>query len=330
MQNSKLKTLYVYQLLNKYSDENHPVSTTELIEMLAQKGITCERKSIYADVEALQEIGVDIISVKSPKRGYFIGSRTFQVPEVMLLIDAVTSAGFITPKKTNELIEKLKTLVSDNEAYSMVSQVYMDSETTKCDNEQVYYVIDKLHQAITEKNKVKVVYKRRDIDLVNKTRFKQKTHTVSPYALIWKNDHYYLVCNNDKYDNLMHLRVDRIKNLEVLDDVSRPFSEVSKYTESFDTQDYAARMYNMFSGEICNLTIECDISLQEEILDRFGNKTPLRPAENNHFVTTVEATLSDGLASWIMQYGNKIKVLEPEALSKHILQKAKDIAEIYE
>lgn len=111
MQKSKLKTLFIYQLLEKYSDEDNPLSTTELISMLEKKGITCERKAIYADIEALNRIGCDIMSVKSPKRGFFMASRKFEIPEVMLLIDAVSSAGFITPKKTNSLIEKLKSLV---------------------------------------------------------------------------------------------------------------------------------------------------------------------------------------------------------------------------
>ena len=217
MQNSKLKTLFIYNFLDKFSDDEHPLYTTDLISMLADKGIKCERKSIYADIAALNEIGCDIVTVTSPKRGFFMATRTFEIPEVMLLIDAVSSAGFITPKKTESLIEKLETLVSVEQAKTMKSQVYVDTNCAKCDNEEIYIIIDRLNSAITENKKVKFIYRRRSVDVQNRKKHTEKTFTVSPYALIWRDDHYYLVCNNQKYDNLMNLRIDRMKKLEILD-----------------------------------------------------------------------------------------------------------------
>ena len=248
MQNSKLKTLFIYNFLDKFSDDEHPLSTTDLISMLADKGIKCERKSIYADIAALNEIGCDIVTVTSPKRGFFMATRTFEIPEVMLLIDAVSSAGFITPKKTESLIEKLETLVSVEQAKTMKSQVYVDTNCAKCDNEEIYIIIDRLNSAITENKKVKFIYRRRSVDVQNRKKHTEKTFTVSPYALIWRDDHYYLVCNNQKYDNLMNLRIDRMKKLEILDEKPRHFSEVSHYKEKFDEQDYVSKRFNMFSG----------------------------------------------------------------------------------
>lgn len=329
MNSSKVKTLAIYKLLEKYSDENNALSTTELIKMLAENGISCERKSIYSDIEALNEIGCDIMPAYSPKRGFFMGARPFETPEVMLLIDAVTSAGFITPKKTNSLVNKLKDLVSVYQAESMVSQVYVDSASNKCDNEEIYITIDSLHGAITDNKKVKFIYKRRSIDVENKKKHTEKTFTVSPYALIWKQDHYYLICNNEKYDNLMNLRIDRMKRLQVLDEAVRPFSEVSSYTDVFDAQDYSSKMFNMFSGEECEVTLECDLKLQEEMLDRFGKSIPLKAVDTSHFVTTVNATLSDGLVSWVMQYGDSIKIIEPQSLVQMVKQKANDIINVY-
>ena len=137
MSSSKTKTLLIYKYLFEYSDENNPLTTTDLIEMLGRDGISCERKSIYADIKTLNSIGFDIVSSMSPRRGFFIASRTFELPQVRLLIDAVTSAGFITPDKTRDLVAKLEGLVSKNEAAELVSQVYIDSNT-KCDNEEIY------------------------------------------------------------------------------------------------------------------------------------------------------------------------------------------------
>jgi predicted DNA-binding transcriptional regulator YafY len=258
-----------------------------------------------------------------------MATRKFELPEVMLLIDAVTSAGFITPKKTNSLVDKLKTLVSAQQAKSMVSQVYVDSSATKCDNEEIYITIDHLHGAIMNKKKVKFVYRRRNIDVENMKKHTEKTFTVSPYALIWKQDHYYLVCNNEKYDNLMNLRIDRMKKLRILDEDTRPLCEVSSYDGEFDTQDYSSKMFNMFSGEECLVTLICTLKLQEEMLDRFGTSIPLKAYDSSHFETTVCATLSDGFVSWLMQYGDKIKVTSPPVLVDMIKQKAKSIVDLY-
>lgn len=329
MQYSKLKTLFIYNFLEKYSDEEHPLSTTDLISMLAEKGVSCERKSIYADIAALNDIGCDIITVKSPKRGFFMASRTFEIPEVMLLVDAVSSAGFITPKKTASLISKLETLVSVEQAKTMKSQVYVDTNSAKCDNEEIYIIIDRLNNAITDNNKVKFVYRRRSIDVQNRKKYTDKTFIVSPYALIWRDDHYYLVCNNQKYNNLINLRIDRMKKLEILDEPSRPVSEVSAYKDKFDEQDYVSKQFNMFSGEECKVTLKCDLQLQEEMIDRFGKNIPLKALEGNHFETTVTATVSDGFVSWLMQYGDKIEVTSPKRVAKMVRDKSKAIYYMY-
>lgn len=329
MQTSKLKTLLIYKFLEENSDESNPISTSELISMLGEKGIKAERKSIYADIEALKQIGCDIITVRAPiKGGFFIASRKFELPEVRLLIDAVFSAGFITPKKTKILIEKLEGLISLNQAKALKSQVYCEGDN-KCDNEEVYYVIDRLDEAINKRKQVKFTYRRRNIDKENKKTYSSKVFTVSPYALIWKGDHYYLVCNNSKYDNLMNLRLDRIKKIEILDVPQRKVSEVSDYRKSFDAADYTSKMFNMFSGETDEVKLLCKLSLIEEIIDRFGSRIPLMAVDANHFETRINAAVSDGLVSWIMQYGSDIKVLEPEYLVDMVSDKAKSILQLY-
>lgn len=329
MQKSKLKTLMIYRLLNKYSDEDHPLSTTDLISMLEECEIKCERKSIYADIESLKEMGCDILTTNYPKRGFFMASRLFELPEVRLLIDAVTSAGFITPKKTQELVNKLETLVSENQAKNLCSQVYVDAQN-KCDNEEIYYTIDALNDAIINKNKVKFEYKRRTIDKKNKKSYTTKIHTVSPYALIWKDDHYYLVCNNDKYDNLLNLRLDRIRKINILDEKIRDISEVSEYSGTFNISDYSSKMFNMFSGESTQVKLLCDLEIREEVMDRFGANVPLNAVDTSHFETTVNATYSEGFVSWVMQYGDKIKVLEPSTLADMVRNRAEKIYRIYQ
>ena len=329
MASTKIKTLWIYKLLAENSDESHPISTTELIEMLRQNGVKCERKSIYADIQTLNEVGFDIVTATSPKKGFFMAGRDFELAQVRLLIDAVSSAGFITPKKTEDLLKKLESLVSKNQAKELVSQVYIDSNT-KCDNEEIYYVIDALHEAVLSKKKVKFVYKRRNIDVRNKKSYTEKTFVVSPYALIWKDDHYYLVCNNQKYENLLNLRLDRMKKIETLDDDIRPVSEVSEYKDSIDVADYTSKMFNMYSGTTGKVRLLCDMDLREEIIDRFGSRIPLTAVDSNHFETQANVAISDGFVSWIMNFGSRIKVLEPEDLATAVKQKALSIADLYE
>lgn len=327
MQTSKLKTLFIYKYLEEHSDDENPVSTSELIAMLKEKGITAERKSIYADIKALNEVGCDIISVRSPKSGFLMATRRFQLPEVRLLIDAVHSAGFITPNKTDELIQKLESLLSARQAKTLRSQVYCGREN-KCDNEEIYYIIDRLDEAINTKKQVSFTYKKRNIDKEQKKSYTAKNFVVSPYALIWKDDHYYLACNNSKYDNIINLRLDRMKKIEILEENQRPVSEVSEY-KVFDSADYASKMFNMFSGNTDEVTLYCSLDLREEIMDRFGARIPLTASDIDHFTTTFNAAVSDGLVSWIMQYGSDIKVLKPDYLADMVVKKAQKILELY-
>lgn len=327
---TKLKLLYIKDYLEKHSDEEHPVSADILSDMLEEKGITCERKSIYSDVKALKEYGVDISSVKKPFSGYCVLSRDFEVPEIRLLIDAVQAADFITPKKTRELIDKIGTLCSTWQSKSLHKQVYIDNRV-KCANEEIYYNIDVVSRAIQQRKKISFIYYKRKLRDGEKVIFSdEKEFTVSPYALIWSDDHYYLVSNNEKYDNLMHTRIDRMKKVHITEERARDFSEVSEYKNYFDAADYSSKSFNMYSGETQRLLVSCDNSILEEIIDRFGSDGIRADNDEGRFLLSAQCVISEGLTSWVMQFGNKIRVIEPERLRDDVKRKALEIAEIYE
>ncbi|MBQ3136937.1 MAG: WYL domain-containing transcriptional regulator [Clostridia bacterium] len=327
---TKLKLLYIKDYLEKNSDEEHPVSVEILTDMLGEKGITCERKSIYSDVKALKEYGVDIVSVKKPFAGYAVLSREFEVPEIRLLIDAVQAADFISPKKTRELIDKMGTLCSSFQSKSLQKQVYIDNRV-KCANEEIYYNIDVVSRAIQQKKKISFIYYKRKLKDGEKVIVSdEKEFTVSPYALIWSNDHYYLVSNNEKYDNLMHTRIDRMKKVNITEEKARDFSEVSEYKNYFDVADYSSKSFNMYSGDTQRLVISCDNSILEEIIDRFGDEGIREDKDDRRFVLSTRCVVSEGLASWIMQFGSKVKVLEPQRLCEEIRSKAEEILRTYE
>lgn len=326
---TKLKLLYIKQYLEKHSDEDNMVKAEELMEMLADKGILCERKSIYADISALKSYGVDI---STEKRGYRILGRDFELPELRLLMDAVQAADFISAKKSKELINKIGTLCSENQAAILERQVYIENRN-KCTNEEIYYNIDLVNKAILQKKKISFTYIKRKLNENKKEIVREeKAFTVSPYALIWSNDHYYLVSNNSKYDNLMHTRIDRMKKVKITDEPSRDFSEVSPYRSFFDSADYSGKLFNMFSGDNQKLRLRCEDSILEEMVDRFGDDCDISKATNDtsgSFLLDTSCVCSEGLVSWLMQFGSKVEVLSPESLKKDITEKAAAILELY-
>ncbi len=324
---NKLKMLCLIDILETLTDEEHPMSASGICMELERRGISAERKSIYRDIATLTEYGYDIVYTHSPHPGYFMASRSFELAEIKMLADAVQAAGSITPSKTAELIEKLGGLVSKYQFEDISSQVYIDKRV-KNSNEEIYYNIDIISKAISKGKKIRFKYIKRSI-ADNRIESSVKDMIISPYAMIWSNDHYYLVGNNDKYDNLIHLRIDRMKNVKIMISGIRPFSEVSDYTDKFDAADYAGRTFNMFGGTKQTVELRCANSMLEQIIDRFGDGVPLRKSGSEHFVLYVDALISEGLISWIMQYGASIEVLSPRELRKSITERIMAVSSVY-
>ena len=324
----KLRILYIIDILASKSDEEHLLSATDIINYLKDDyGVECERKTVYDCIDCLNDYGYEIIKSQSP-RGYFMVPNHFELPELRLLIDAVQSANFISAKKTKALLKKFSKFASEYQYKRIEKQVYIDNRN-KCDNESIFYNIDILDSAITRKKQVEVIYRRREVVDGNKAIYEEKSMLINPYALIWSNDHYYLVGNYNKYDNLIHLRVDRLKSVVVTDNTARRFSDVSPYTISFDTADYSNKHLSMFSGDIKPVELICNNSMIEEFIDRFGEKCLMRPLDNERFIAKVDVAVTDGLVSWIMQYGDKIKVKSPKELKNMIIDKTNSILAQY-
>ncbi len=324
----KLKLLYILKFLEEKSDENNPISSAEIIDMLNEVGIRCERKTVYKDIAALSSFGYDVIKTKTPKSGWFLGERIFEIPELCLLIDAVQSASFITSDKTNVLIDKLKSLTSESFADKIQNRVYVDKRI-KCTNQEIYYTIDKLHTAINEKKKVEFLYEKKAIQNEGITIDKH-TLKMSPYAMVWNDNKYYLVGNNEKYDNLMHARIDKIFKLKILDEPIRHFSEVSEYKTEFDTADYALKVFSMFSGEVKDIELICNNKLLDNITDRFGENIKIYKHDADSFRVEFRAAMSAGLISWISQYRSAVKIVAPEQLKTMYINELKEILALYD
>ena len=330
MKNDKTRTrlLRVLEILKVKSDAEHPISSSEMLEELAKYGIEAERKSIYKDIEALQEAGYLIGKSAGKKRGFYMDGRGFTLPELSLLTDAVMAAGFVPKRNTQELVGKLQAEVSVYQAAELKDRVFIENRS-KAKNSEIYDNIEILNTAIIKSRKVKLIYEKAVLNGTNLVA-NQKEMVISPYALLWESDHYYLIGNNQKYDNLTHLRVDRIAKVEMLKSESRHFSEVSEYQQRFDTADYAKKVFNMFGGEKCRIDLECNVKLLDQMTDKFTDGIFIRHFDGEDtFRFTADAVLSEGLIGWLMQFGGDVKVLSPESLKQGVLQKAEMLLKIY-
>ena len=326
-QGQRLKILYILDFLKRESDEEHPVTAADICEYLDSQGIAAERKSVYADISALTDYGADIVRSGSP-RGWFLASREFEEPEIYLLADAVRTAGFISAAKTRELVKKLDSFVSRYQAQKRENRVYFSS-CAKSVNEEIFYSIDKISRAVTEKKKIRFEYVNRVLS-PDRTIEKQKREMlISPYALTWQDDHYYVIGNYEKYDNLIHLRLDRMYKVEITDMPQRQFSEVSEYTDYFDTPDYTAKLFGMHGGEIYDIELKCSKKITEQVADRFGEDIFIKKVTDEDFCFTVRAALSDALVSWVISYGDRVKVLEPQILRDMVIGRTEKVLGLY-
>lgn len=323
--NQKLKLLYLLKTLNEKTDEENTMTINDIIRELGLYGITAERKSLYDDLEALRHYGLDIGTRKSKTTNYFVASRLFEVPELKLLVDAVQCSKFVTHKKSNELIKKIESLASFKHAQSLHRQVYV-SNRVKTINESIYYNVDRLHNAIAENNKVCFKYFDYDINKDKVFRKNGDKYSVSPYALSWDDENYYLITFSAKYNDFTHYRVDRMSDIEIIDEVRDPLSD----REYFDIGEYTKKVFNMFGGDEEIVNLKLDNSLVNAVIDRFGKEVLIGKVDENSFYICIKVAVSSTFFGWIAQFGNKVKVLSPENVVEKYKKHTRDILAQYE
>lgn len=320
---SKRKILYVLEILRKYSDDKNPITAQEITEKLQSiYGIKAERKSIYRDINVLKSCDYDVIKISQD--GFCLADRNFEVAEIRLLNDAILGARFITQKKTKELSKKLRQELSVYQAKQIETQTYFDNRV-KFTNEHILYVIDTIHTAIAENKKIKFSYYRKKIINNQICRVYARDHIISPYALIWSEDKYYLVGNYDKYDNLSHYRLDRMENVTIINENSRLFEEVCEYKNSFDAGDYVSKTFQMFSGTNEMIDLVCCNSILEKIIDKLGEHVYYMSMGENRFRVRARGYTSEGLIEWLMMFADRCYIVEPESLRQAVEERAKAI-----
>jgi predicted DNA-binding transcriptional regulator YafY len=299
------------KLFLEKTDEEHGLTIQEIIKNLDSNGIKAERKSIYTDIELLQEYGLDIESRKGKQNDYFLASRVFETPELKLLVDAVQSSRFITLKKSQNLIKKIESLTSVYEAKKLSRQVFVVNRV-KAQNESIFYNVDKIYEAITQNRKISFQYFEFTVDKEQRFRNNGEKYIVSPYALCWDDDNYYLVSNYPKHDGLTHFRVDKMQNIEILEQSRVLYEEES----IFNVAEYQRKIFSMFSGTEISITLEMDYSLINVAIDRFGKDVFVHGKTDKTFRITVKVAVSPAFLSWIFQFGSKVKIISPDFVVK--------------
>ncbi len=305
--NQKLKIFYILDYLQKNSHENHPVRASELISMLErQHNILCERKTVYSDIAALQEYGVDIISLPGKNGGYYIASRSFELPELKLLIDAVQSSRYLTEKKSRELIEKLCQQCSVYDARLMRRDVLV-SGRVKSMNETIYYNVDTIQDAIAENRQITFRYFDWGID--GKRRFREKEYFASPYGLCQDNENCYLLAHSQRH-GVTSYRIDRMLDIRMTDTPRTPCPELTGRA----LQEHAGRLFQMYSGDPVRVKLRFHRDLCNVVIDRFGSGTMLIPDGPEHFTFTAEVAVSPLFLSWVIGFGSKARILYPPSV----------------
>lgn len=309
-ENQKLKMLYLVKIFTQYTDDQHSLTMQEIIKKLESYKVSADRKTLYLDFAELDRYGLDIISEKIGRNTYYhLGKRQFELPELKLLVDSVQAAKFITDKKSKQLIKKLENLVSTYEAKQLQRQVVI-SGRIKTPNKLVYNNVDTIYSAIADSKQITFHYFQWDIKGNQVLRHDGALYQVSPWCLMWDDEYYYLVAYDSEADKIKHYRVDKMKDLDVVE-FKR---EGQKAFKNFDMAKYSKAVFGMFGGEETCVTLECSNNKAGIIIDRFGKDVTLIPKDENTFSVHVNVIPSNQFLGWIMSLGEGVKITGPDTV----------------
>ena len=323
--NQKLKIIYLMKILLEKTDEEHSITMPEIIAALESYGISAERKSIYSDIENLRVFGMDIIGEQRDRTFYYhVGNRQFELAELKLLVDSVQSAKFITVKKSNELIKKIEGLASKYEASQLQRQVYV-SGRIKTMNESIYYNVDKIHTAIGANSKITFQYFQWDVNKKMVLRRNGALYEVSPWALSWDDENYYLIAFDSKEDKIKHFRVDKMLHIELKNEKREGKGRFQK----FDMAAYAKKTFGMFGGEEQTVKLLCDNTFAGVMIDRFGKDIFMVSVDDSHFTVSVNVAVSRQFLAWVFALGEGVKLVEPQSVVEQMKEEVERLMRQY-
>lgn len=310
----RLKLLYLKDIFLKHTNETDSLTRNQITDMLSDLGISEGRKAFSEDIEALQNYGMDIRATSGRTASYQLMTRDFEFAELKLLADVVSSAKLLSESQSGALLKKLSTLCSEKEAAQLKRTVYVSGRSRQNSNKAVLYNVDTIQRAISTTPKKKISFRYFEYDIHKNKKYRDKARICTPYALVWDNDHYYLVAWNDHRSTYSNFRVDRMDNVEILDEPAR------KIDHDFNLEEYILTHISMFSGEESNVVLRCDKSLVNAVLDRFGMGVRLVPASDGETFTVYTSVVAkEPFFGWVFQFGGKAEIVEPEQIRSEYL-----------
>lgn len=321
--NQKLKLLRIYDILLSHSDEEHPMTTSDIIHQLELYGITAERKSIYSDLEELILYGVDVVKCGGKKnQGYYIGARDFEIPELKLLVDAVVSCKFISESKSRQLIRKISALTSKHQSEMLNRQVIV-SNRGKTINEHVLYNIDSIHEALRLRQNISFQYLNWNLKKQLVPRHNGETYHVSPAALIWDDENYYLIAYDHKSKERRHYRVDKMKSINLLDD------DYISIDQEINKELFSSKMFGMYDGITTDVEFRCPISMAPIFIDQFGKEILIRQEDDDQCLIRVKVAISNQFFGWLSSMGDEVTIVSPREVSDQFRDFLKNILSKY-
>lgn len=321
----KLRTLILMRILLQKTNEDHPLNAAGLAKELEYYDMTIDRKTVYKDIEILRDFGLDIQQAKGTGGGYYIGGRDFELAELKLLVDSVQSCKFITSKKSMELIRKLGQLTNEHEARQLQRYVYIYNRI-KSSSETIYYIVDDIHTAMLNNRQIRFRYAEWTMQKKLEAKNHGMEYVVSPWALTWNDQNYYLIGYEQEAQDIRHYRVDKIQKLAVCD-TEREGKEAFR---NFDLALFSKKTFGMYHGKDEKVTLSCENSMIGVIIDRFGKDSMIIPADENHFHINTLISTSPQFFGWIAGLSGKVVIHSPEYVRDEYKEYLKGLLESYE
>ena len=307
------------------TDDEHSLTMPQIMAELEKYEITAERKSIYQDFQDMEKLGIEIIKEQIGRETYYhVGSREFELAEVKLLIDVIQSSKFITQTKSRELITKIKKFVSEYQARQLQRQVFIN-DRVKNMNESVYYNVDDIYTAINDNRKIRFKYYKWSIEKKLIARHNGDWFVVSPWALTWNDENYYLVAFDDLDNKIKHYRVDKMMRISVEEEM-REGKEIFK---NFDMAAYSKATFGMYSGKKTRVHIQFPNNMCGVFIDRFGKEVSFRKVDEDNSSVAVDVAISPQFFGWIFSLGREVKVVGPDEVVDQMRMAADEFARNY-
>ena len=321
---TKLKLLKIWEILCRETDENNSMPSTTLIKKLNDMGIPCDRRTLYKDIDALNENGYEVLCKRSRQNEYYVLDRNFNDAELHILIDAVQAATFITEEKTEDLVDRIASLSGDCKAEILKSNA-VAFNTVKNTNEKIYYSVNEIIAAIEAKKKIEFYYFDYDVSHKKVFRKNKQLYKVNPYATIFSNDSYYLLCYDDKHEGMSHYRIDRMDTVKITDEPITKRADL----KSFNIKKHKKQIFNMFAGQDTAVTIKIDKRLIDAMYDKFGMGIKMRMISEDEAEFTTDVQISAPFIGWCISFGKKLKVVSPPSVVEEIKNQIDELKDLY-